>query len=83
MIEGVAAVIIGKFVINIKKTLEVSVGEEAPLEGAPAAVPGAEPQLTPQRLDEADDSINVLAVVFKVIWTGIVNFFKRLFGKGK
>ena len=83
MIEGVAAVIIGKFVVNIKKTLEVPAGEEAPAEGAPAAVPGAESQLTPQRLDEEDDSINVLAVVFKVIWTGIVNFFKRLFGKGK
>lgn len=84
MIEGVAAVIIGKFVVNIKKTLEAPVGEEAAAEVAPAAVPGAEAQPTPpQRLDEEDDSINVLAVVFKVIWTGIVNFFKRLFGKGK
>ncbi len=84
MIEGVAAVIIGKFVVNIKKTLEAPVGEEAAAEVAPAAVPGAEAQPTPpQRLNEEDDSINVLAVVFKVIWTGIVNFFKRLFGKGK
>jgi carbon monoxide dehydrogenase subunit G len=81
MIEGVAAVIIGKFVKNIKNTLEVPAGEEAPAE---AAAPGAAPQArpVPQR-DAEDDSINVLAVVFKVIWTGIVNFFKRLFGKGK
>jgi uncharacterized protein len=81
MIEGVAAQIIGKFVKNIKKTLEVPAGEEAPAE---AAAPGAAPQArpVPQR-DEEDDSINVLAVVFKVIWDGIVNFFKRLFGKGK
>ena len=81
MIEGVAAQIIGKFVKNIKKTLEVPAGEEVPAE---AAAPGAAPQArpVPQR-DEKDDSINVLAVVFKVIWDGIVNFFKRLFGKGK
>jgi carbon monoxide dehydrogenase subunit G len=81
MIEGVAAQIIAKFVKNIKKTLEVPVGEEAPAEAvAPGAAPQARP--VPQR-DEEDDSINVLAVVFKVIWDGIVNFFKRLFGKGK
>lgn len=83
MIEGVAAVIIGKFVKNIKKTLEVPVAEEAPDQGTPATAPGEQPATrpVPQRDDE-DDSINVLAVVFKVIWTGIVNFFKRLFGKG-
>ena len=79
MIEGVAAVIIGKFVKNIKTTLEVPVSEEAPAEGAPGEQPATRP--VPQRDDE-DDSINVLGVVFKVIWTGIVNFFKRLFGKG-
>lgn len=81
MIEGVATQIIGKFVKNIKQTLEVPVGEAAPAEGAEA---GAAPQaqVVHQR-DEEDDSINVLAVVFKVSWDGIVNFFKRLFGKGK
>ncbi|MBE9539462.1 MAG: SRPBCC family protein [Proteobacteria bacterium] len=82
MIEGVAAVIIGKFVKNIKKTLEVPEGEGTPVQGAPAAAPGGQPPTRPApRLDDEDDSINVLAVVFKVIWTGIVNFFKRLFGK--
>ena len=30
----------------------------------------------------ADDSINILAVVWTVIWKSIVNFFKRLFGRG-
>ena len=77
MIEGVAAQIIGKFVKNIKKTLEVPVAEEG-------AEPGAAP-VTPPPVERApeDDSINVLAVVFKVIWDGIVNFFKRLFGRGK
>ena len=30
----------------------------------------------------AEDSINILAVVWTVIWKSIVNFFKRLFGRG-
>lgn len=77
MIEGVAAQIIGKFVKNIKMTLELPVVEEG-------AVPGVAPQAPPTFHRAAEDeSINVLAVVFKVIWDGIVNFFKRLFGKGK
>jgi carbon monoxide dehydrogenase subunit G len=77
MIEGVASQIIGKFVKNIKKTLEVPAAEEGAV-----VVPGAAPAAPPARAEE-DESINVLAVVFKVIWDGIVNFFKRLFGKGK
>ncbi|MCB1696551.1 MAG: SRPBCC family protein [Pseudomonadales bacterium] len=77
MIEGVAAQIIGKFVANIKKTLEVPAAEA----GA-AADATVQPQPAFER-DAEDESINVLAVVFKVIWTGIVNFFKRLFGKNQ
>lgn len=77
MIEGVAAQIIGKFVKNIKKTLEVPVAAEG---AAPGEAPVTPP---PIERDAEDDSINVLAVVFKVIWDGIVNFVKRLFGKGK
>jgi hypothetical protein len=90
MIEGVASQIIGKFVKNIKKTLEVSEAEAVATAAAPTT-PGAEAekaapgQARPAapHLDEEDDSINVLAVVFKVIWQGIINFFKRLFGRGK
>ncbi|MBT4520870.1 MAG: SRPBCC family protein [Halieaceae bacterium] len=78
MIEGVASQIIGKFVKNIKKTLEVSAEAAIPGENKDAA-PQAQPAAQPA---EEDDSINVLAVVFKVLWDGIVNFFKRLIGKG-
>ncbi len=77
MIEGVASQIIGKFVKNIKKTLEAPVAEEGAVPSAAAATP------PPVERDVEDESINVLAVVFKVIWDGFVNFFKRLFGKGK
>jgi carbon monoxide dehydrogenase subunit G len=79
MIEGVAAQIIGKFVKNIKKSLEVP-----EIQGGATATDGATPVTPPPvERDAEDDSINVLAVVFKVMWDGIVNFFKRLFGKGK
>ncbi|PLW69170.1 CoxG family protein [Pseudohalioglobus lutimaris] len=82
MIEGVASQIIGKFVKNIKKTLEVVPAVEGE-EGGPQ-VPGAAVQSPPEfHRDAEDESINVLAVVFKVMWQGIVNFFKRLFGKAK
>lgn len=77
MIEGVAGQIIGKFVKNVKTLLEV---EPAPA-GADA-VPGAPvAPVTPPKLDDKDDAINILAVVWKVIWDGITGFFKRLLGR--
>lgn len=87
MIEGVAGQIIGKFVKNVKKLLEVAepapaaaapAGEQAATSNAPAAKPTP---AAPPQLDDDDDAINIVAVVFKVIWDGIKNFFKRLFGR--
>lgn len=79
MIEGVAGQIIGKFVNNVKTLLEV---EPAP--AAADAAPGAAPPppVAPPKLDEKDDAINIIAVVWKVIWDRITGFFKRLFGRG-
>ena len=79
MIEGVAGQIIGKFVNNVKTLLEV---EPAPV--AADAAPGAAPPapVPPPKLDDKDDAINILAVVWKVIWDSITGFFKRLFGRG-
>lgn len=73
MIEGVAGQIIGKFVKNVKTLLEV---EPAPVANAE---PGAAP---PPQLDDKDDAINIVAVVWKVIWDAITGFFKRLLGRG-
>lgn len=95
MIEGVASQIIGKFVKNIRKTLEVppeerqattansGAGEEAGGSTSTATDTGATPARPAPTFerDAEDDSINVLGVVFKVMWQGVVNFFKRLFGK--
>ena len=76
MIDGVSAQIIAKFVANVKRNLEPSEEQLA------AAAEGAEvaPKGPVSRADE-DDSINVLAVVFNVVWGAIVKFFKRLFGR--
>lgn len=79
MIEGVAGQIIGKFVKNVKTLLEV---EPAPM--AANAEPGAAPPppVAAPKLDDKDDAINIVAVVWKVIWDAITGFFKRLLGRG-
>lgn len=82
MIEGVASAIISKFVKNIKKTLEVPATAASDAEDG-AVQEGAKPTPPEFQRDSEDDSINVLSVVFGVIWKGTVNFFKRLFGKAK
>ena len=94
MIEGVAGQIIGKFVKNIKKVLEVE-GEEEAAAPAPAAA-ASQTESAPQadaapaaasqsneppvskhaaKLQDEEDSINVLAVVWKVIWDAIRGLF--------
>ncbi len=85
MIEGVSAQIIKKYVANVRATLE-----------APAAAPGAGPADTSaQAAGEAsvavarapaaepvhkEESINVLAVVFKVLLERIRAYLRRVFG---
>ncbi len=84
MIEGVGQQIINKFVKNIKNSLEVEeepVAAETVTEAGSDAPPPPPPPPKAQVVDE-DDSINVLGVVFKAMMDMIVNFFKRLFGKG-
>jgi carbon monoxide dehydrogenase subunit G len=88
MIDGVADQIIGKFVKNVKTLLE--------FDDTPQAVPAADggaaqgdagttapPVAPPQpKLDDADDAINIISVVLKVIRDWFSNFFKRLTGRG-
>jgi len=95
MIEGVSAQIIKKYVGNVRALLEVpaapagaeAAGDSAagPAQpGEPAATQSASPSapLAPVRAAPAkEDSINVLAVVFKVIMDRIRAFFRRVFGR--
>lgn len=82
MIEGVSAQIIKKYVGNVRALLEAPSGE-APAgalnEGADAA-PAQAATSTPAPRPAKEDSINVVAVVFKVMMDRITGFFRRLFG---
>lgn len=82
MIEGVSAQIIKKYVGNVRALLEAPSGE-APAgaldEGADA--PSAHAATgTPAPGPAKEDSINVVAVVLKVMMDRIAGFFRRLFG---
>ena len=88
MIEGVSAQIIKKYVGNVRKLLEAPAAQatadaalaaEASANGTDAGTASAPPPRPP--MPEKEDSINVLAVVFKVIADRIKAFFRRLFGR--
>lgn len=97
MIEGVSAQIIKKYVGNVRALLEApqpaagaaadTTGQAAPGQAAADALPGqaqpaALPAPAPVRAAPAkEDSINVLAVVFKVLMDRIRAFFRRVFGR--
>ena len=92
MIEGVSAQIIKKYVGNVRALREAApaaapaaaapgpAGADAPANQAqPAAQPAA---AAPVRAAPAkEDSINVLAVVFKVLMDRLRAFFRRIFGR--
>lgn len=86
MIEGVAGQIVKKYIANVRSMLEVPADAAAPAasaaEGsaAPAAAQSAAPA-SPPPMPPKEESIDMGSVVFKVMWMGIVNFFKRLFGR--
>lgn len=86
MIEGVSKQVIQKFVTNVKSSLESApaaapAGEDASA-GVAAPAPGAAPSEPVARPPIAkEESINVLAVVWNVIWAAIRGFFRRLFGR--
>ena len=88
MIEGVSAQIIKKYVGNVRKLLEAPAAQatadaalaaEASANGTDAGTASAPPPRPP--MPEKEDSINVLAVVFKVIADRIKAFFRRLVGR--
>lgn len=92
MIEGVAGQIVKKYIANVRKMLEVDNAEAAGAasDGAASSAPAAQaagagtqaqaqPAATPV---QNEDSIDMGSIVFKAMWMSIVNFFKRLFGRG-
>ncbi|NMG76462.1 CoxG family protein [Aromatoleum diolicum] len=84
MIEGVSAQIIKKYVGNVRALLEVPRESEAasanPGSTEPAAAPTAN-RTPPRPQPQKEDSINVVAVVFKVFFDRLASFFRRVFGR--
>lgn len=87
MIEGVSAQIIKKYVANVKSLLEVPYPAES-AGGTPAETPDqpnatqSAPAARSVAESPKEDSINVVAVVWNVIWGRITGFFKKLFQRG-
>lgn len=80
MIEGVSKQVIQKFVAAVKASLETA--EAAAAEAGVAAETATPGAVAPQPVPVVkEDSINVLEVVWNVIWGAIRNFFRKLFGK--
>ena len=80
MIEGVSKQVIQKFVAAVKASLETAEAASAETAGAAAGAGVAAPAAAVPPVVK-EDSINVLEVVWNVIWGAIRNFFRRLFGK--
>lgn len=86
MIEGVAGQIVKKYIANVRNMLEVpgtsaeGTTTAAPADGGQAAASAASPSPAPAPAQN-DESIDVVSIVFKTIWSGIVGFFKRIFGR--
>ncbi|MBP1687476.1 MAG: carbon monoxide dehydrogenase subunit [Deltaproteobacteria bacterium] len=76
MIQGVAHQLFLQFIARVKEQLEPAEGQPAAAStgaGQPASTPSPAPAGEPPPL-------RILPIVFKVIWSAISNFFRRLFG---
>lgn len=94
MIEGVAGQIVKKYIANVRSMLEVpensaaTAAPEAPAadgggSAASTATSTATPAVSAAPVPPAkEESIDMGSIVFRALWAGIVNFFKRLFGRG-
>lgn len=82
MIEGVAGQIVKKYIANVKSMLEVPVGQtDTP--AASSAAGGEQPaaSASPAAPPQQDESIDMVSIIFKTMWAGLVGFLKRLFGR--
>lgn len=78
MIQGVSHQLFLKFVAAATKQLATDSGggEGTGAEQGGAAAPAAAASSPP-----ADEALSVLPLLFKALWSAIVGFFRRLFGK--
>jgi len=76
MIQGVSHQLFLQFVKRTKEHLESApVGEVGPMEGA-APIAG-----NPVARASEDEALSIIPLIFNAIWSAIVGFFRRLFGR--
>jgi carbon monoxide dehydrogenase subunit G len=77
MIQGVSHQLFLQFVKRTKEQLESApAGAGSPTEGVVPATEGPAPR--PQE----DEALSIVPLILKAIWSAIVGFFRRLFGRG-
>ncbi len=84
MIQGVSHQLFLQFVKRAKQSLEATAttGSAAPASDAAAASTGSGSSPAPSIPAEADDNaIRIIPIIFNVIWTAIIRFFRRLLGR--
>jgi hypothetical protein len=74
MIQGVSHQLFLQFVRRTKEHLESAPADE----GAPGGTPATAKPVAPPPEDEA---LSIVPLILKAIWSAIVGFFRRLFGK--
>jgi carbon monoxide dehydrogenase subunit G len=77
MIQGVSHQLFLKFVAAATKQLAADAGESGGTSEGTGAAPAAVAASAPPK----DEALSVLPLLFKALWSAIVNFFRRLFGK--
>jgi carbon monoxide dehydrogenase subunit G len=79
MIQGVAHQIFLQFVARVKAQLETAQPVPAPGPAAPGETVATVPP--PPAAQAEPPPLRILPIILKVIWSGIVDFFRRLFGR--
>lgn len=77
MIEGVASQIVKKYIANVRSLLEAPATQTQAATDESSSAPSGKKPAPPQH----DESIDMVSIVFKTMWTGVVRFLKRLFGR--
>lgn len=84
MIEGVASQIVKKYIANVRSLLEAPATQAQVVTDKSGNNKSDEKTAIPSPQSskpQHDESIDMVSIVFKTIWTGFVRFLKRLFGQ--
>ena len=83
MIEGVSDQLFKEFVAKATSILETPPAEAGESTEATSGAAAAGASSTQAVVKQEQEAVDGLSLLFKVMWTGFVNFFRRLFGLPK